>query len=263
MNRVSKILEHIASTGDCEDLRNNPCKICPLAKLTERQDGTGWMSCWEATGALRARSEYEVAEIYKQAAKQKILDFAIEQKFGEENMKKINKDGVDLIKSFEGCKLKAYADPASPLGKELLKTQNARKEGWKSLPGDPWTIGYGATGLDQFSPLVDGKHSPIGPKTVWTQEQAEQALVHHLQSFCDQVSKLLKVEVNDNQFAALVSFTYNVGAGNLKQSTLLKLVNQRNFVLAAEEFLKYNKSRGQVMAGLTRRREAERRLFLS
>ena len=262
MSRVSKILEHIASTGDCEDLRNNPCKVCPLAKLKERPSGTGWLSCWESTRANEARSEKDVVETYKIAAKQKILDLAIEDKFGE-SVRKINKDGIDLIKSFEGCKLKAYADPASPLGKELLKHENARKENWKTLSGEPWTIGYGATGLDHFSPLVNGKHSSINPNTVWTQGEAEKALEQHLETFCDQVSKLVKVEINDNQFAALVSFTYNCGANALKTSSVLRFVNQREFAAAADAFLKWNKSRGQVVPGLTRRRESERRLFLS
>jgi len=262
MNRVSKILEHIASTGDCEDLRNSPCKVCPLAKLKQRENGTGWLSCYESVGAFAAGTVEGVIEAYKTAAKQKILEIAIEKELGE-NMRKINEAGLALVKSFEGCKLTAYADPASPLGKELLKVKNARKEGWQSLPGDPWTIGYGATGLDPYSPLVNGAHKPIGPSTKWTQEQAEEALVHHLQGFCDQVCKLLKVEVNDNQLAALTSFAYNCGVSNLKQSTLLKMVNQKKFEIAADEFLKWNKARGQEMPGLTRRREAERRLFLS
>lgn len=262
MNRASKILEHIASTGDCEDLRNSPCKVCPLAKLKQRPNGTGWLSCYEATRANESRTQEGVAEAYKLAAKQKILDLILEKELGE-NMRKINEAGVALIKAFEGCKLTAYADPASPLGKELAKVKNARASGWESLPGDPWTIGYGATGLDIFSPLVNGAHSPIGPKTKWTQEQADKALEDDLQGFCDQVSKLLKIEVSDNQFAALVAFAYNCGVSNLKQSTLLKMVNQSKFSIAADEFLKWNKTRGQEMPGLTRRREAERRLFLS
>jgi lysozyme len=262
MNRASKILEHIASTGDCEDLRNNPCKACPLAKLKQRENGTGWLSCYESTGAFAAGTVAGVIEAYKAAAKQKILEIAIEKELGA-NMRKINEAGMQLVKSFEGCKLTAYADPASPLGKELLKVPNARSANYQNLPGDPWTVGYGATGLDPYSPLVNGKHQPISPSTKWTQSQADEALEKDLQGFCDQVCKLLKVEVNDNQLAALTSFAYNCGLSNLKQSTLLKMVNQKKFDIAADEFLKWNKARGQELPGLTRRREAERRLFLS
>lgn len=178
-------------------------------------------------------------------------------------IRKLNPNGLNLIKSFEGCKLDAYPDPASPLAIELRKTPNARKPGWEKLSGAPWTVGWGSTGVDPFSLDKDGKPVPIGPGTKWTQEQADKKKADDLELFCSSVSKLLKVQVNDNQFAALVSFAYNVGTNNLKNSTLLRLVNQGKFADAAEEFLKWTKAQGRQLPGLVRRREAERRLFLS
>lgn len=176
--------------------------------------------------------------------------------------RKLNVAGVALIKAFEGCKLEAYPDPGSPLGRELRKTENMRKEDWQMLSGAPWTIGWGSTGPDFFNLTSDGKPTQIGPGTRWTQEQCDLRKEQDLLQFCSAVEKLLKVKVTDNQFAALVSFAYNCGTGNLKNSSLLRFVNGNQPRLAAEEFLKWNKAQGQVMPGLTRRREAERRLFL-
>lgn len=177
--------------------------------------------------------------------------------------RRLNGNGLTLIKSFEGCKLEAYPDPASPLAVELRKPLNARKSGWENFSGSPWTVGWGSTGIDTFNLTPDGKPTSIGPGTKWTQAQADERKAADLDKFCSDVSKLLKVEVNDNQFAALVSFAYNVGVGNLKNSTLLRLVNQRKFLDASNEFLKWTKAQGKELPGLVRRREAERRLFLS
>jgi lysozyme len=178
-------------------------------------------------------------------------------------VRKLNGNGLTLVKSFEGCKLEAYPDPASPLATELRKEANARKSGWEKLSGDPWTIGWGSTGIDTFSASSDGRLKPIGPGTKWTQAQADERKTQDLDRFCVEVSKLLKIETNDNQFAALVSFSYNVGIGNLKTSTLLRLTNQGKFVEASNEFLRWTKAQGKELPGLVKRREAERRLFLT
>ena len=81
-------------------------------------------------------------------------------------------------------------------------------------------------------------------------------------NFSSGVSKLLKIQVTQNQFDALVDFAYNVGIGNLKSSTLLKKVNAKNFSGAALEFIKWNKADGKVLPGLTKRRTAEKDLFI-
>lgn len=144
---------------------------------------------------------------------------------------KMSSVGLDLVKSFEGLYLKAYKCPAGV-----------------------WTIGYGHTGT------VGGKKIRAGMKI--SGAKATALLKADMATFEKAVKSLVKVSLNQNQFDALVSFAFNCGAGNLKNSTLLKMVNRKNFTAAANEFLKWNKGGGKVLAGLTRRREAERKLFL-
>lgn len=138
----------------------------------------------------------------------------------------MNEAGINLIKSFEGCKLKSYKCPAGI-----------------------WTIGYGHTGSLKGHPLTMGM--------VITQEQAEELLRIDLKKFEKAVDDL-KRNFNENQHAALVSFTYNCGPGKLK--TLCK--NRTNAQIA-DALLLYNKGGGKVLDGLTRRRKAERALFLT
>jgi lysozyme len=139
--------------------------------------------------------------------------------------------GLDLIKSFEGLRLDAYICPA----------------------GVP-TIGYGTT-------KVNGQSIKV-PSTI-TESQANDYLKSDVKSFEQAVNSAVSVPVTQNQFDALVSFTYNLGPGNLRSSTLLKKLNARDYAGAADEFPKWNKSGGKELAGLTRRRNAERDLFLS
>ena len=140
--------------------------------------------------------------------------------------------GIALIKQFEGCKLTAYQDSVGV-----------------------WTIGYG------WTHPVDGK--PIRAGMTIKQETAERLLKTGLVSYESDVSRLVKVGLTQGQFDALVSFTYNLGARSLSTSTLLRKLNAGDYAGAAEEFLRWNKAGGKVLNGLTRRREAERALFLS
>ena len=140
--------------------------------------------------------------------------------------------GIALIKQFEGCKLTAYQDSVGV-----------------------WTIGYG------WTHPVDGK--PIRAGMTIKQETAERLLKTGLVSYESDVSRLVKVGLTQGQFDALVSFTYNLGARSLSTSTLLRKLNAGDYAGAADEFLRWNKAGGKVMNGLTRRREAERALFLS
>ena len=140
--------------------------------------------------------------------------------------------GIALIKQFEGCKLTAYQDSVGV-----------------------WTIGYG------WTQPVDGK--PIRAGMTIKQETAERLLKTGLVSYESDVSRLVKVSLNQGQFDALVSFTYNLGARSLSTSTLLRKLNAGDYAGAADEFLRWNKAGGKVLNGLTRRREAERALFLS
>ena len=133
---------------------------------------------------------------------------------------------VPIIKEFEGCKLKAYLCPAGV-----------------------WTIGYGHTdGVKEGDEI--------------TQQEADRLLADDVHSFSAGVQRLVTSDINRNQLGALTSFAFNVGLGNLRHSTLLRLVNKGDFVGAANQFPRWNKAGGKVLAGLTRRREAERQLFL-
>lgn len=140
--------------------------------------------------------------------------------------------GIALIKQFEGCKLTAYQDSVGV-----------------------WTIGYG------WTQPVEGK--PIRAGMTIKQETAERLLKTGLVSYESDVSSLVKVGLTQGQFDALVSFTYNLGARSLSTSTLLRKINAGDYAGAADEFLRWNKAGGKVLNGLTRRREAERALFLS
>jgi lysozyme len=142
-------------------------------------------------------------------------------------MKPIPKEAVDLVKKFEGRKLTAYKCPANV-----------------------WTCGYGSTGPD------------IKEGVAWSIWQAEDRLKADLGKFAQAVDKLVTVPITDNQRAALISFSFNVGAQALKESTLLRLLNGGKTAEAADEFLRWNKASGRILAGLVARREEERKLFL-
>jgi lysozyme len=144
---------------------------------------------------------------------------------------KLNKEGADLIKSFEGCKLKAYQCSAMK-----------------------WTIGYGNTFFEDGTPVVAGN--------AISQEKAEQLFELISNDFSAKVVKLVPSHITPNQFGALVSFAYNCGIANLQKSTLLKkVIANHNDQSIKAEFLKWNKAGGKVLAGLTRRREAESNLY--
>lgn len=145
---------------------------------------------------------------------------------------KTNQEGLDLIKAFEGTRLAPYKD----------------------VVGIP-TIGVGATFYQ------DGRKVAMTDPPM-TEAQVTALLQFHLQQFEKDVSKLVKVPLGGNQFSALVSFAFNCGTGNLQSSTLLKKLNALDYAGAANEFAKWDKAKGQVVAGLTRRRKAEKDLFL-
>ena len=96
-----------------------------------------------------------------------------------------------------------------------------------------------------------------------TQEQADEYLVSDLNHAASSVNQMVSVDMSQDEFDALCSFAFNLGVGNLKSSTLLKKLNAGDKQGAADQFLVWNKAAGKVMAGLTRRREAERTLFLT
>lgn len=142
--------------------------------------------------------------------------------------KHINDEGLRLIKNAEGLRLKAYPDPGTG--------------------GDPWTIGYGHTGPE------------VKPGTVISSGQADAYLKADLATFEAAVAKLCPV-TTDNQFSALVSFAFNLGAENLRTSTLRRLHNEGKYAEAQAQFGRWNKAAGRVLPGLTKRRADEAALY--
>jgi lysozyme len=145
-----------------------------------------------------------------------------------EKAMKLGVKGETLIKSYEKCRLVAYPDQ-------------------KGVP----TIGWGHTGPEVHLGMT------------CTQAQADAWFEQDVQKAVLQVIKSLDIAVNQNQFDALVAFTYNVGVTAEGHSTLIKLVNAGYTGAASAEFGKWNHVDGEVSAGLTARRAAEKALFLS
>jgi GH24 family phage-related lysozyme (muramidase) len=116
---------------------------------------------------------------------------------------------------------------------------------------EPWTIGYGSTGPG------------ITKGTVWTEQQAEEALDKHLLYFASGVLALSPGLVNEppRRLAAIISFAYNCGLGNYRISRLRKRVDAKDWDGACEQILKWNRAAGRILRGLTRRREAEAALL--
>ena len=143
---------------------------------------------------------------------------------------KTSEHGIALIKAREGFREHAYPDPGSG--------------------GDPWTVGYGST---------HGVH----PGMVVTEELATAMLENDLHLFEAVVEHGVSVPINQNQFDALVSLTYNIGPRNFLGSTVLKRLNAGDYAGAADAMLMWDKAAHHVMAGLHRRREQERDEFLA
>jgi len=165
-------------------------------------------------------------------------------------IREINQAGIELIKSFEGIH---DGDPTTVNLDPYLD------------PVGIWTIGWGHA-IFIGSEFLRGPENKRRAHSLYpggiTKGQAETLLRADVLDACRDVGTLVRVPLTDNQFAALVSFTFNVGVGNFKQSTLLRLVNQRDFIGASQEFPKWNKSGGRILDGLTRRRVAEAALFM-
>ncbi|MDP8635142.1 lysozyme [Serratia marcescens] len=144
----------------------------------------------------------------------------------------ISKDGIELIKRFEGLRLKAYQDSVGV-----------------------WTIGYG------WTQPVDGKK--VCPGMQIDQATADRLLKCGVVQYEQGVNQLVKVKITQGQFDALVSFAYNLGLRSLSTSTLLKKLNSGDKAGAADEFSKWVNAGGKRLDGLIARRAAEREMFLS
>lgn len=133
-----------------------------------------------------------------------------------------------FIQNFEQCRLKAY-----------LPT-----------PNDRWTCGWGTTGPD------------VGPRTIWTQVQADSRFASDLANFAGGVTTLLAgMPTSQAQYDAMVSLAYNIGLNAFGTSTLLRKHKGQDFAGAADEFARWNKQKGAVLKGLTRRRAAEAAIY--
>ena len=167
-----------------------------------------------------------------------------------------------LARPFESCRLRFYWDPV-------------KFDRWGRPAGFP-TQGWGhlhvrttkldmmrARGLDINSradhDMMDELALVQFPD--WSQEQADETLAADMARTWQAVKRLVRVGISPTQAAALLDFGFNLGAGNLQASTLLRMVNRGEFADAAEQFGRWNKAGGVVLAGLTRRRAAEKRLF--
>ncbi len=137
--------------------------------------------------------------------------------------------GIDLITAHEGLRLDAYPDPGTG--------------------GAPWTIGYGHT----FGVRQDDS---------CTEADARDFLRHDLATAEQAVNSLVRVPLTQHEFDALVSFTFNVGVGAFKGSTLLRMLNAADYDGAADQFARWDKADGRVLAGLTKRRADEAALFM-
>ena len=137
---------------------------------------------------------------------------------------KTSKNGINLIKKFEGCSLKAYKCPAGV-----------------------YTIGYG-----HINNVKQGDNI--------TQLQAETLLMFDLQIFEKEINNL-NLNLTQNQFDAIISFVFNIGIGNFKKSTMLKFLKAGHYPLAAGQFDRWVYQGKQKLSGLVKRRKAEKELF--
>lgn len=135
-------------------------------------------------------------------------------------------EGIALIKFYEGLRLKTYLCSAGVL-----------------------TIGYGHTGPDVRAGMTI------------SEQEADDLLRKDLKRFEDGVESLVKVDLAEDEFSALVAFAFNVGLGNLKSSTLLRLLNNGDYSGAAAQFGRWAKAGGKTLPGLVKRRESESRMF--
>ena len=138
--------------------------------------------------------------------------------------------GIELIKQYEGLELEAYPDPGNP------------------STGEPWTIGYGHT-------------AGVRRGNTCTAEQAETWLREDIKYAAACIKHLVDAPLTQGQFDALASFVYNVGQTQFGNSTLLRLLNAGNAAGAAAQFDRWNRGASGVLAGLVKRRAAERAMF--
>jgi lysozyme len=140
----------------------------------------------------------------------------------------ISENGIALVKNSELCRLDSYQDPVGV-----------------------WTVGYGHTGPE----VKEGLHI--------TQDAAEALLLSDLETVEKCIANSVSVNLTQGQHDALCSFVFNLGCSALRNSTLLRLLNAGDDIGAAEQFKRWDHAGGKVLAGLTKRREAEAEMFMN
>lgn len=144
----------------------------------------------------------------------------------------VSNNCINIVKKYEGFRSKPYKCPAGI-----------------------WTIGYGSTFY------INGEKVSRYDSEI-SETFASELLENVLNDFAIKVDRLIKVSLNQNQFDALVSFTYNVGIGAFSKSSLLKKLNAADLNGASKEFVRWNKANGKILNGLVNRRNDESKLFL-
>lgn len=146
---------------------------------------------------------------------------------------RVSKEGLEHIKEYEQFRSKAY----------------------RPVKGDRWTIGWGNTFYKDGSPVKEGD--------VITLDEANELLFNIVYRYELDLNKFIRTRIKQNQFDALLSFTYNVGTGNFQNSTLLRVVNTdpNNLPEIERQLLRWSKSGGKVYNGLIKRRKSEFELY--
>lgn len=181
-----------------------------------------------------------------------------------ENIIKVSEEGAKFIGDFEGLFRVGGSARFAPKGTLLVKENKKMIYEYIDPIGLP-TIGYGhlLTDTEKKSGIILINGIRVNYKNGITMQQVLDLKRQDLARFETFVSNNVKVKLTQSMFDALVSFAFNVGNGNLQKSTLLRVLNRGDYRGAANEFVKWNRAGGKVLAGLTRRREAERKMFLS
>ena len=159
---------------------------------------------------------------------------ARKRKNGETINMKISQEGLSLIKKFEGCPI-----------------ENGHAVSYKCAAG-VWTIGYGST-------KYEGK--PVHGGMCITTQEAEDLLIHEMEEYEGYINDMVKTDLKQNEFDALVAWVFNLGPSNFNSSTLLQKINNKDWEDVPNQIKRWNKAGGKVLQGLIRRREAEALLF--
>ena len=219
------------------DLEKSIHRVFKKYKYTPLKDFSGKSECFleniiedikmkeifEAFRAINGKLNQEEVESINNLIK-------IIEKNGEKRMS-LSTVGLELLKTFEGYKNKAYKDSANI-----------------------WTIGYGTIRYPNGTKVKEGD--------TCTEAQASTYMLNDLKGFEETINNNVKVVLTQNQYDSLVSLCYNIGSSAFKESTLLKKLNAKDYLEAADQFLRWNKAGGKVISGLKNRREKERELFL-